>query len=140
MSELATKVFRSETTKLNRSHPKKKVCQYKHSCNKCNESKMFFDESSKRFCYEDKYNIPTNPQDMKYKYMGMPMTVATGVIEQGDTESHAGNNEIKLKSLQYEKNNDYMYLVEKTCKRAGYSFDRFMKYLKIVSKEEKITV
>ncbi len=102
-------------------------------CTKCNT--IFFVKTANRYCYEDKYNLPQVPKKIIYKKNGVSNIVATGVIDHetyGDINDSGGGAtwEEGFQEVIHDKNDDYMYIMKRTCKDLGIDSVSFIKVLK----------
>jgi hypothetical protein len=109
------------------------------NCTNCNS--IFFVKSAQRYCYEDKFDLPTVPQKMLYKENNKVHIVATGVIEHinysknSNSEHENFNWEKNLKKIRAYNKDRYQYIIKELCKNFDIEHKKFMRVLKKIVKE-----
>lgn len=106
-------------------------------CTTCNT--YFFVKSAKRYCYEDKYDLPQVPDQIRYKKNNKVNIVATGVIDHmtyssGDSYS-ADTWESNFNSIRSENKDNNIYVLKEACKEMGINYTTFKRKLSKIHKE-----
>ena len=134
MSETLERIFFSSVQKAPSTKKSKDICPYKkETCTGCNSMQMI--NSASRWCYESRFDLNRVEDQIRYKQGGRTHVVATGIIDNNET-----NIEENFRPIKYESNLNYLNMLEKACEINSIGFESLMQTLKRLSKRDGVKI